>query len=211
MGNNAEKITDREAAQFLGTGCKCQLNSGSPCYTLFSPSQLQEARGDFHQLTRDQLDIVVMGQLMALCQRDTDTQKTKANNVAQQRTYTQYLFWGHRICQTTFLFLHTISVTRFDAIKHTWLQNGVCPHVHSSNQPHNTTRLSNVQHVVQFILQYADHAILLPGRIPGYKRDDVQLLPLSTTKRQVWEVYHEAASGSPYTMAVCYILFCSLW
>ena len=27
----------------------------------------------------------------------------------------------------------------------------------------------------------------------------------------MWEVYHEAASGSPDTKAVCYSLFCSLW
>ena len=210
--DDSRAAEERRVAWFLGTGCKCRLNNGSPCYTLFSPSQLQAALDDFHQLTRDQLDMVVMGQLMALCQRDPDTQKTKAKNVARQRTNTQYRFGGHRICQTTFLFLHTISVTRFDAIKRSWLQNGVSPRVRSPNQPHNTTRLSDVQHVVRFILQYAeDHAILLPGRIPGYKRDDVQLLPSSTTKRQVWEVYHEAASGSPDTKAVCYSLFCSLW
>ena len=37
--------------------------------------------------------------------------------------------------------------------------------------------LEDVQHVVQFILHHAKvNAILLPGHIPGYKRDDVQLL-----------------------------------
>jgi len=38
--------------------------------------------------------------------------------------------------------------------------------------------LEDVQYVVHFILHYTEaNAILLPGRIPGYKRDDVQLLP----------------------------------
>ena len=46
--------------------------------------------------------------------------------------------------------------------------------------------LEDVQHVVQFILHHAKvNAILLPGHIPGYKRDDVQLLHCSTTKRNV--------------------------
>ena len=52
--------------------------------------------------------------------------------------------------------------------------------------PHNTTKLSDIKNVVRYILQYAeDHTVLLPGRIPGYKRDDLQLFPSSTTKREV--------------------------
>ncbi len=37
-------------------------------------------------------------------------------------------------------------------------------------------------YVVTFLKNFAEaNAILLPARIPGYKRDDVQLLPPSTT------------------------------
>jgi hypothetical protein len=37
---------------------------------------------------------------------------------------------------------------------------------------------------LRFLRSYAEvNAILLPGRIPGYKRDDLQLLPSSTTKK----------------------------
>ena len=55
----------------------------------------------------------------------------------------------------------------------------------------NTTKHFDIKNVVQYILQYADgHAILLPGRIPGYRRYDLQLLPSSTKKRKVWLLYH---------------------
>jgi len=38
--------------------------------------------------------------------------------------------------------------------------------------------------VVKFLQNFAEtNAILLPGRIPGYKRDDVQLLPSSMMKK----------------------------
>ena len=88
----------------------------------------------------------------------------------------------------------------------------MCSRVRNKVLPHNTTRLSDIENVVKYILQYAeDHAILLPGRIPGYKRDDLQLLPSSTTKRQVWNVYHQIASTSSEMKAVCYSLFCALW
>ena len=41
--------------------------------------------------------------------------------------------------------------------------------------------------VQQFIKNYAElHAILLPGRIPGYKRDDMKLLPSSEIKTNLW-------------------------
>ena len=91
-------------------------------------------------------------------------------------------------------------------------KNGLCPRVRSKVVPHNTTKLSDIQHVVRFILQYADdNAILLPGRISGYKRDDLQLLPSSTTKRQVWETYHQSSLAAPDVKGVCYSLFCDLW
>ena len=42
----------------------------------------------------------------------------------------------------------------------------------------------DIKNVVSYILHYAeDHTVLLPGRIPGYKRDDLQFLPSSTRKR----------------------------
>ena len=75
--------------------------------------------------------------------------------------------------------------------------------------PHNPTKLSDIKNVVKFIFQYAeDHAILLLGRTPSYKYDDLQLLPSSATKHEMWQLYHQASLASPYTTAV-YI--CALW
>ena len=54
------------------------------------------------------------------------------------------------------------------------------------------------------------NAMVLPGRVPGYKRSDIQLLPSSTTKHNVWELYQQAAAvGS--TRPVCYSMFTFLW
>ena len=39
----------------------------------------------------------------------------------------------------------------------------------------NALSFEEVRSIVLFVQSYADiHAILLPGRIPGYKRDDLQ-------------------------------------
>jgi hypothetical protein len=50
--------------------------------------------------------------------------------------------------------------------------------------PSNTLSFRDTENVAKFLKSYSkNNAILLPGRIPGYKRDDLQLLPSSTTKK----------------------------
>ena len=40
------------------------------------------------------------------------------------------------------------------------------------------------KNVTRFLQNYAEkNAILLPGRIPGYKRDDIKILPSSQSKK----------------------------
>lgn len=54
------------------------------------------------------------------------------------------------------------------------------------------------------------NAMLLPGRIPGYKSSDIKLLPSSTTKRSIWELYVESAA-SGLLRPVGYSTFTRLW
>jgi len=59
----------------------------------------------------------------------------------------------------------------------------------------NTNALSfdDIKWVVQFITNYAaDHAIMLPGRVPGFQHDDIKLLPSSHTKKVVYCKYKES-------------------
>ena len=52
--------------------------------------------------------------------------------------------------------------------------------------------------------------MLLPGQVPGYKDSDVKLLPSSTTKHAIWELYLQAAATS-LMRAVAYSTFTQLW
>ena len=80
------------------------------------------------------------------------------------------------VCVETFCFVHTISHTKFNAIKGSWVEDGLLPRQRKRSVPHNAVKLSEVEYVVRFVLRYAeDNAILLPGRIPGYKNDDLHL------------------------------------
>ena len=54
------------------------------------------------------------------------------------------------------------------------------------------------------------HGLLLPGRVPGYSRTDIKLLPSSVSKRGIWKVYQEAMTKSNQR-AAAYRTFCRRW
>ena len=181
--------------------------------------------------------MVIMGQLISLTSNpDGQTTymhkgqkvKTKTNNmilvILQFHTQT-----SKQICRTTFYFLHNISRKRLTAIKIYLSKNGLKTKVRKTNiltsqtifffrvhgnkhrqQAHALTR-ADVTRAVQFIGNYAkDHGILLPGRIPGYRRCDLQLLPSNTTKKSVWELY-VAATESVQIRVSSYRAFLFIW
>ena len=65
--------------------------------------------------------------------------------------------------------------------------------------------------IIEFVMQYVEsNAILLPGCIPGYKRDDIQLLPSSTTKKVVWLLYEESTVSDNVRPVAC-ATFRNVW
>ncbi len=117
-------------------------------------------------------------------------------------------FW--QICLNSFLFLHCMGRWRYEAIKKNCLSEGIQERVHGNSKhlPHNEFTTDELKSIVFFMQNYAEeNAILLPGRIPGYKRTDLQLLPTNTTKRQVWECYVQSCATLTLRMAG-YTRFC---
>ena len=64
---------------------------------------------------------------------------------------------GARICQKTFVFLHTMDYWLYKAIKANYMSNGVVVRFHSNTGKLKKLGLSlkEIQDVVQFILKYA--------------------------------------------------------
>ena len=82
---------------------------------------------------------------------------------------------GKRICKEAFLFLHCISQTKFCSLAKHYKKNGLTLHSHRNKKrlPSSTFSAGSVDKVVKFILNVVeDQALLLPGRIPGFKRVD---------------------------------------
>lgn len=210
--SDCAEVEERCIARFAKEGCRYKHFNGKPCCTLFSVDHYQRVRDECRQLAKSELDLVVMGQLLALTQKDEMTQAKRHSPKQRQRSFTCFKHGGHDVCMATFCFLHAIGKVKFQSIKASFESNGLCPRKRPYVKPRHALRFADIQYVVSFIQNYAeDNAILLPGRIPGYKRDDVVLLPSSTTMIAVWNLYHAAAENAPDVKAVGYSSFCSLW
>ena len=208
----------QKVRSFVTKQCGCELASGEPCCTFWTMDYILEFRSQCQGLTRVELDMAILGQLNAFMFSD----EQKANDLThrhlsegRQRVYTLYWHSGYRVCRTTFMFLHTISEKRLKNLKSSLLSHGLTPRNHGNLKrlPANTINFVDTQVVVQFLITYAEaNAILLPGRIPGYKRSDLQLLPSSTTKRKVWLLYSHSLQSLPVTHhRVAYTTFCEMW
>lgn len=87
----------------------------------------------------------------------------------------------------------SISVNKLKALIHHYKKHGLAERRRKSGgRRANTTSLSydDLKAVVTFISNFAEeHALVLPGRVPGFKRADIKLLPSSETKASVWRKY----------------------
>ena len=198
--------------QFLINGCECSMK----CTSNFTQQHFQLMRSNAMELNRTELDMTVMGQVMAFthCRKATiNSTKHRHQIKMREKNTTTYHHQGVKVCRKTFLFLHNIGEFRLKAIKAQYLAEGLVPriHGHSGRIAPNALVLEHVQSIVTFVMQYAEtNGILLPGRIPGYKRDDIQLLPSSTTKRAVWLLFQECTT-SLSARPVSYSTFCRVW
>jgi len=112
-----------------------------------------------------------------------------------------------------YLFLHAVGRERYANLCKHYKLYGLTLRVHGNKGrlPKNTCTFEAISEVSKFISNYAEeHALVLPGRVPGFKHTDVRLLPSHMSKASVWRVYStamEAQSKSP----VGYSKFVDLW
>ena len=163
-----------------------------------------------------ELNNIIIGQVMALtCSGSNTFNSSKYRHSPKEREKFTTLFHhhGYRIHRKTFFFLHGIGEFRLRATKSSYLSQGMVSrvHGHTGHVPPNALVLEDMQNIVKFILQYAEsNAILLPGRVPGYKKDDIQIFPSSITRRAVWMLYQNTATTLSIRN-VAHSTWCQCW
>ena len=177
---------DAELCQkFLQDTCGCTKNDGKACSGLFSVDHYIELRAQASFLTHDELDLTLMGSIMSTLLTD-DVSWCRHKPAKRNRFRQQYMHNGHTICRSTFTFLYGIGKKRLQNVKDAYNRNGLEVRIHKNAKslPHNCFSSDVIENFKRFLSNYAEeNAILLPGRIPGYKRDDIKLLPCSCSKK----------------------------
>uniref|UniRef100_X1ZQD9 Uncharacterized protein n=1 Tax=Capitella teleta TaxID=283909 RepID=X1ZQD9_CAPTE len=107
----------------------------------------------------------------------------KKSQTQRRRARTRYFYQGKQLCVTTFGFLYKVCYDRIQRLSAHYQQNGLCPVESQKRGAHGHKKalsFEDISRVVNFLKTYAeDHALVLPGRVPGFWRDDVVLLPSS--------------------------------
>jgi hypothetical protein len=89
--------------------------------------------------------------------------------------------------------LCSISQNKLTAVVTHYQENGIMPRRKKSGGRQSNTRClsyDDIKAVVSFISNFAEqHALVLPGRVPGFKRTDIRLLPSMETKASIWRKY----------------------
>ena len=173
-----------KCAEFVQLTCGRTKADGKPCSGLFREEHYAELRAQAYFLTHEQLDLVILGSIMATIRKD-DISHGRHKPAKRQKTMMTYMHHGHHLCARTYNFLHGIGLHRVKHVKASYLMHGLVTRTHgnSNKAPANTLSYHSICHLVEFIQNYAEqHAILLPGRIPQLKNDDVKLLPCSDSK-----------------------------
>ena len=173
---------------FLRRTCGCKKAGGEPCSSLFSVEHYITLRAQSALLSRTELDMVLLGSLMSTTLDDSHTIKDGRHKDAKRRKMSSnFMHHGHNVCKVTFAFLYGVGINhRVLALRKHYQENGMETRVHQNSKqtPAQALSFDDINRIVKYLNQYVEqHAILLPGRIPGQKRDDVKLLPSSSSKR----------------------------
>ena len=182
----------------------CQHNNGAPCHTLFSVEERVKRRMEMVSMTSKEQSLILLGKISCTINMSPMTCNSKRAGVQMERTRqrTAYMMESHVICRETFKFLHAISQDRLTSIIKLYKENGLVPKEKKSGGRSNQRSAysyEDIKRSVAFITNYSeDHALVLPERVPGFRRESVKLLPSSETKIKVFKAYSSAMVKSNY-------------
>jgi hypothetical protein len=210
-----DTLEEQQVSTFMAAGCGCRKALGKPCSNQFSIEYVASFRESCVQLSHSELDMAILGQLSA----SVNTSKRVSieaghKDTEREKSYSSFIHQGKPICKAMFCFIHAIGEKRVKNLTRSLKENGLTARIHGNTKrkPKHAFSFESVEFLVKFIFNYSEqHALLLPGRVPNYKRSDLQLLPSSDTKRSIWRVYREAAEQDGTVHPAAYSSFTFLW
>ena len=99
--DNLKIKEDEKVHQFLINSCNCNLASGS-CSKLFTVEYVTSVRAQCSELSRAELDLVLLGQLSAFMNTSEQTVHSmthRHSHSTRERSYLQFWHGGNRVCK----------------------------------------------------------------------------------------------------------------
>ena len=206
----SEKV---KVERFFEETCKFKLaEDEKPCSLTLTLDDFVDCRSNCSELSSTELDLVILGAIQCSLNCHESSTSGRAEK-ERQNTRMAYYYHGKRICMRTFLFLHCLQKNRFYSLVKHYRKNGLSLRVHGNKKrlPSSASSTETVERVIKFILNVAEEqALILPGRVPGFKRIDVKLLPSNLTKHRLWCTYADICTSAGEA-SVGYSKFCDLW
>ena len=194
--------------KFLKDGCGCSRGTkGGQCSQQFLWEAVMVNVNNCLELSHAELDLVVLANIQAFTCFESTGEKRKRSPRCN------FLFQSLPICKDMSLILYAMSYSRFRRLKEHYESHGISQRVHGNSKrlPKNTLPHAVVEDVTTFLSNFVEeNAVLLPGRIPGFKNDNIKLLSSSETKMSVWRTFKTACEEAD-KQAVSYSKFIDLW
>ena len=204
---NRDQVTEK-VKKFMLDGCGCALGEkGGLCSQQFSEGAVLFNLNNCQELSSDELDLVILANIQAF---------THSESIGKKRSRSPLCYFYYQsqpICKEMFLHFYGLSDSRFRRLKEHYQNRGISPRTHGNTKrlPENTLPQATIEGVHTFLMNYVEeNAIALPGRIPGFKDDDIKVISSSETKMSVWRAYGAACETSDMR-AVSYRKFLQLW
>ncbi|XP_071507486.1 uncharacterized protein [Diadema antillarum] len=176
--------------------CKCARK----CKRQLAAHEIINHQLQMLSLTREQRDIVLMGQLSVSrpCTASSGCAKPARKDEKKKHVCTRYFFRGKDVCGDMFVFMNWISYRKLDRLEKLIKEHGLARGVIMMRKP--AAARSEIfspddrRNAVCFITNYAEEsAVLLPGHMPRCKTSGIHLLPSSVSEISLYKLYQAAS------------------
>ena len=127
----------------------------------FAFDEFEDTVLNLRELTKEQLDLVILGQLQAITPSSLSNKRKNPPSL--------YMYRGLRVCKQTFCFIHSVSEKRLTALKNHLNVEGVTERLHGNTKrvPVNATTYEETGKLKLFIKNYANvSTVNIPGSVP---------------------------------------------
>ena len=97
---------DQKVEQFMSVGCSCTKWNSKSCSLQFTNEYVKDIRLSCMELTISELDLIIMGQVVACTNTSTSPVKIPHHH---KHDYTHFLHRSSPICSGMFRFLHAVG------------------------------------------------------------------------------------------------------